>query len=67
MPGDQDRRLLGRCGQKALKACRSITHTQNLLETDGGTEGDLRGLAGARDELIIRYNSDYCEVLNPAS
>src|SRR5215831_19974739 len=53
VPGDQDRRPFGGCGQECLKAFCSVLHRQDLPETDGGTEGYLRGLAGARDELII--------------
>ena len=65
VPGDQNRRPFRGCGQKALKTCRSIAHTQNLPESDGGTECDLRGLTGAWNKLIIRYTSDCREVFNP--
>ena len=63
MPGDQDRRPFGSGGQKGLKACRSIAHSQNLPEADSGAESDLP--ASARDELVIRHLSDCCEVFNP--
>src|SRR5215471_11124329 len=58
-------RIGGCCGQECLKAFRAVLHPQNLPETDGGTKGYLRGLAGGGDELVIRYEPDRCEIFNP--
>src|SRR5262245_39670137 len=65
MPGDQDRGPFGGCGQECLEAFRSVLHPKNLPEPDGGTEGDLCGLAGGWDELIIGHKSDHCQVFEP--
>ena len=65
VPGDEDGCPLWDCGQKCFKALRSVLYPQYLPEPDGGTERDLRRVAGGRHEFGVGNHPEHCEVFDP--
>src|SRR5215469_10869629 len=65
VPGDQDGCPLWDRRQKCFQAFSSVLRPQYLPEPDGGTERDLRCVAGAGHEFVVGNHPEHCEVFDP--